>query len=192
LRIGKCYEKLGNKGEALKYFNRTVHEDPLLDKGWIAITDFYVRQKNNQKALYYVNKALAIDDQNRAYWKRYATINKAMGFYEEAEQGYRKAVEFGDSNLDTWLFWVDILQFLGELDNAIMSLLQATEFFPEEYQIEYRLAGLYFMLNEEEKGTFHLSNGLRLNFNNHNLLEELFPTVWTIKKVQSSIKRHKK
>jgi hypothetical protein len=25
------------------------HEDPLLDKGWIAITDFYVRQKNYQK-----------------------------------------------------------------------------------------------------------------------------------------------
>lgn len=192
LRIGKCHEKLGNKAEALKYFNKTVHEDPLLDKGWIAITDFYVRQKNFQKALYYVNKALAIDDQNRAYWKRFATINKAMNFYEEAELGYRKAVEFGDYQLDTWLFWVDILQFLGEFDNAVMTLLQASESFPEEYEIEYRLAGLYFMLNDVEKGTFHLSNGLRLNFNNHRMLEELFPTVWTIKKVQSLIKKHKK
>jgi hypothetical protein len=44
LRIGKCYERLGNKALALKYFNQTVHEDPLLDKGWIAITDFmYVK-----------------------------------------------------------------------------------------------------------------------------------------------------
>ena len=192
LRIGKCHEKLGNKAEALKYFNKTVHEDPLLDKGWIAITDFYVRQKNFQKALFYVNKALAIDDQNRAYWKRFATINKAMNFYEEAELGYRKAVEFGDDHLDTWLFWIDILQFLGEFDSAVMTSLQATEFFPEEYQIEYRLAGFYFMLNDTEKGTFHLSNALRLNFNNHTLLEELFPTVWTIKKVQSLIKKHNK
>jgi hypothetical protein len=31
--------------------NETVHEDPALDKGWIAITDFYVRQKNYEKAL---------------------------------------------------------------------------------------------------------------------------------------------
>ncbi|MEC4005394.1 tetratricopeptide repeat protein [Flavobacterium sp. SUN052] len=192
LRIGKCHEKLGNKAEALKYFNKTVHEDPLLDKGWIAITDFYVRQKNFSKALYYVNKALAIDDQNRAYWKRYATINKTMNCYEEAELGYRKAVEFGDANLDTWLYWVDILQFLGEFDNGIMSLLQATEFFPESFEIEYRLAGLYFILNEEEKGTFHLSNGLRLNLNNVSVLEELFPTVWSNKKVQSFIKKHKK
>lgn len=192
LRIGKCHEKLGNKAEALKYFNKTVHEDPLLDKGWIAITDFYVRQKNFQKALFYVNKALAIDDQNRAYWKRFATINKAMNFYEEAELGFRKAVEFGDNHLDTWLFWIDILQFLGEFDSAVMTLLQATEFFPEEYQIEYRLAGFYFILNDTKKGTFHLSNALRLNFNNHTLLEELFPTVWTIKKVQSLIKKHNK
>ena len=48
------------------------------------------------------------------------------------------------------------------------------------------------MLNDTEKGTFHLSNALRLNFNNHTLLEELFPTVWTIKKVQSLIKKHNK
>jgi tetratricopeptide (TPR) repeat protein len=191
LRIGKCHEKLGKKAEALKYYNKTVHEDPLLDKGWIAITDFYVRQKNYQKALYYVNKALAIDDQNRAYWKRYATINKAMNFYEEAEHGFRKAVEFGDANLDTWLFWVDILQYLGEFDTAIVTLLQATEYFPEEYQIEYRLAALHFIQNEEEKGTFHLSNGLRLNFKNRTLLEELFPTVWSMKKVQNYIKKHK-
>ena len=192
LRIGKCYEKLGNKVEALKHFNRTVHEDPLLDKGWIAITDFYVRQKNYKKALLYVNKAIAIDDQNRAYWKRFATINKAMNLYEEAEYGYRKAVEFGDTNLDTWLFWVDALQFLGEFESAIQTLLQASEFFPEEHEVEYRLAGLYFMLAEDKKGTFHLSNGLRLNSNNCTILEELFPVVWERKKVQTYIKKHKK
>ncbi|WP_026706554.1 tetratricopeptide repeat protein [Flavobacterium soli] len=191
LRIGKCYEKLGNKALAIKYFNKTVHEDPLLDKGWIAITDFYVRQKNYQKALFFVNKALNIDNQNRMYWKRYATINKEMNFFEEAEFGYRKAVEFGDTALDTWLFWVDILQFLGEFDSAIQTLLQSTEFFPESYEIEYRLAGLYFMLHEDKKGKFHISNGLRLNFKNHTILEELFPVVWTRKMVQNAINKYK-
>lgn len=191
LRIGKCYEKLGNKALAIKYFNKTVHEDPLLDKGWIAITDFYVRQKNYQKALFFVNKALNIDNQNRMYWKRYATINKEMNFFEEAEFGYRKAVEFGDTALDTWLFWVDILQFLGEFDSAIQTLLQSTEFFPEEYEIEYRLAGLYFMLHDDKKGKFHISNGLRLNFKNHTILEELFPVVWTRKMVQNAINKYK-
>lgn len=192
LRIGKCYEKLGNKVLALKYFNKTVHEDPLLDKGWIAITDFYMRQKNYQKALFFVNKALAIDNQNKLYWKRFATINKQMNLFEEAEFGFRKAVEFGDYQLDTWLFWVDILQFLGEFDSAIQTLLQAAEYFPEENEVEYRLAGLYFMLSDNIKAKFHLSNALRLNYDNYILLEDLFPVVWEKKMVRNYIDKHKK
>jgi hypothetical protein len=46
----------------------------------------------------------------------------------------------GDHELDTWLFWVDILQFLGEFESAIQTLLQASEYYPEENEIEYRLA----------------------------------------------------
>jgi tetratricopeptide (TPR) repeat protein len=190
LRIGKCYEKVGNKVQALKYYNKTVHEDPLLDKGWIAITDFYVRQKNYQKALHFVNKALAIDNQNRLYWKRYASINKQLNLFEEAEFGYRKAVEFGDYQLDTWLFWVDILQFLGEFESAIQTLLQATEYFPEENEVEYRLAGLYFMLQQTDKAKFHLCNALRLNSTNTIVLKELFPVVWARKMVQNYIAKH--
>jgi tetratricopeptide (TPR) repeat protein len=192
LRIGKCHEKLGNTALALKFYNETVHEDPLLDKGWIAITDFYVRQKNYQKALFYVNKALAIDNQNRLYWKRYATINKEMSFFEESEFGFRKAVEFGDTSLDTWLFWVDILQFLGEFDTAIQTLLQSSEYYPEENEVEYRLAGLYFMIQDNTKAKFHLSNGLRLNFDNYILIEDLFPVVWTKKMVRNYIEKHRK
>lgn len=191
LRIGKCHEKLGNQADALKYFNKTVHEDPLLDKGWIAITDFYFRQKNFQKALYFVNKAIEIDGENKLYWKRYASINKALNLFEEAEYGYRKAVEYGDYQLDTWLFWTDILQFLGEFEAAIQTLLQAAEYFPEEYEVEYRLAGLYFMLHETEKGIFHLSNGLRQNYKNRKILEKLFPVVWERKSVQEIIHKYK-
>lgn len=192
LRIGKCYEKLGNNAKALKYFNKTVHEDPLLDKGWIAITDFYVRQKNFDKALFFVNKALAIDNQNRLYWKRFASINKQLNRFEEAEFGYRKAVEFGDYQLDTWLFWVDALLFLGEFESAIQTLLQASDYFPDDNEVEYRLAGLYFMIKDTPKAKFHLSNAMRLNFDNYILIEDLFPVVWKRKMVQNYIAKYQK
>ena len=41
LRIGHCYEKLGHDELAVQFFEKTIDEDPLLDKGWIAITKFY-------------------------------------------------------------------------------------------------------------------------------------------------------
>ena len=192
LRIGKCHDKLGNKAIALKYYNKTVHEDPLLDKGWIAITDFYVREQNFDKALYFVNKALSIDNENKLYWKRFATINRQLNNFEEAEFGYRKAVEYGDNQLDTWLFWVDILQFQGEFDIAKNTLLMATEFFPESFEIEYRLAGLNYMDGKLVKGKFHLNNGLRLSYKNHTLIENLFPVVWARKVVQTEIDKYSK
>ena len=38
LRMGVCHEKLENDDMAKFYYYKTVHEDPLLDKGWLAIT----------------------------------------------------------------------------------------------------------------------------------------------------------
>jgi hypothetical protein len=67
--------------------------------------------------------------------------------------------------------------------------LQASEYFPEEYEVEYRLAGLYFMIHDDSKAKFHLSNGLRLSFSNKKILEELFPVVWARKMVQNAINK---
>lgn len=192
LRIGKCYEKLGNEKLALKFYNKTVHEDPLLDKGWIAITDFYTKQKNYSKALIYTNKALSIDNRNAQYWKRYATINRQINQFEEAEYGYRKAVEFGDLNLDTWLYWIDVIQSQGNFEMAIDTLLLASEYFPDNDKIEFRLAGLYFTLQKTIKAKFHLKSALRINFNSIEILKDLFPKVWEMKIIQELISNQSK
>lgn len=187
LRIGKCYEKLGNKVQAIQHFNKTVHEDPLLDKGWIAITDFYIREKEYQKALYFVNKALEIDNHNKAYWKRYATINKTLKFYEEAEFGFRKNIEYGDNKFKTWITWIDLLYKLGEYKNAKQALIQAEGIFANRYELEYRLAGINYTLNNNLQGYKYLISALQLSFENHTCLKELFPLVWKNKDVQSLI-----
>lgn len=177
LRIGSCYEKLKNNELAVQYYYKTVHEDPLLDKGWIAITKFYNKQKNYQKALYYINKAINIDSENVNYWKLYSKINHRLNFYEEAERGYKKTLELGNYELNTWLSRGDLLIKLGESEVAISNFEQALEFYPENAEIEYRLAGLHFSLNENSKGMFHLKNGLKYNQEFSFIIEELFPGI---------------
>lgn len=192
LRIGKCYEKLGNNELALQFYNKCVEEDALLDKGWIAITDFYFRKKNYQKALYYIEKAINIDTENVLYWKRYAKINKRLNLFEEAEHGFRRSIELGNYEMETWLSRCDILIALGEYDAAINNLLQASEFYPQHVEIEYRLAGLYFKVLEENKGKFHLKNGLDLDIEFSIIIEELFPCVYERLNVQELINSYKK
>lgn len=182
LRIGSCYEKLGQHDLAIQYYYKTVHEDPLLDKGWIAITKFFNKNKNYQKALYYINKAINIDSENVIYWKLYAQINHRLSLFEEAERGYKRTLDLGNFEIDTWVTRGDLLLKLGELEAAIINFEQALEFHPENAEIQYRLGGLFFTLQEKEKGLFHLKNGLKSNNEFSFIIDELFPAL--LKNVQ--------
>ena len=64
LRIGKCYEKLGKKSLAIEYILKATNEDPLLQKGWLAIIKFHIKESDFEKALFYTNKAISIDQEN--------------------------------------------------------------------------------------------------------------------------------
>lgn len=187
LRIGKCHEKLGNKDLALEYYQKCVEEDALLDKGWIAITDFYIKKRNYQKALYYIDKAINIDSENVHYWKRYGSINFKLGLFEEAEIGFRRSIELGNYELQTWLSRTDLLMQLGEFEAAINNLFQAIEFYPENAELEYRLSGLFYFLNDSIKGKFHLENGLKIDLEYAMILEILFPSVFELEEVQNLI-----
>lgn len=187
LRIGKCHEKLGNLDLAKQYYYKTVHEDPLLDKGWMAITDFYYSQKNYRKALYYINKAINIDGDNVHYWKRSAQIHKKLHFYEEADLAYKRTVELGNYELDTWIAWSDILIKLGEYKAAAECLLQGMEFYPSEAILEYRLAAIYYTNGDVKQGSEHLKNALKNGYRHLKNMTELFPNVFSRNSVKNII-----
>jgi tetratricopeptide (TPR) repeat protein len=178
LRIGKCNEKLGNKNKALRYYIKATKEDPMMEKAWTSIINLFVKEKKYNKALLYVNKALSLDGENFYYWNRHGFVNYKMGNFDAALAGYKKAVELGDYRLDTWIFWTDLLINSNQYKYALKTLITSIEYFPESYDIEYRLAGLYFTMNEIEKGCYHLHNGLRLKFKKHKVLFQLFASVY--------------
>lgn len=190
LRLGKCFHKLGNSELALKYFKKTINEDPLLDKGWIAIVDYYSKNLNFPKALSYIEKAIEVDGENALYWTRYAHLNKRLNFFEEAEYGYRKAIELGNYEEETWLCRADILLALGEIEAVVSNLNHGLEFYPQQVEMEYRIAGAYYKLNEMVKASFHLQNALKSDPEFVIILEELYPKVLAKAEVQELIARH--
>jgi len=184
LRMGKCYEKLDKSEIALEYYSKTVAEDPLLDKGWLAITNFYCKNKEYQKALHHINKAIEIDGENMDYWKRYAEINNRLASYDNAELGYRMSIEFGDTSLQNWLDRSDVLWMLSEKDATIVCLDQALEFYPENAEILYRLAGVYYETKLDDKAENCLHLALKKDWEFSIILEELFPKVFQRKRVK--------
>lgn len=189
LHIGICYEYLNNFPLAIQFYKRTVHEDPMLDKGWIALTDLYIKENKFEKALFTLHKAINIDEMNEKYWIRYALLNKELLYFEEAEKGYRKAAELSDFIVDYWIGWADILYVLGEYIIAVQKLLQISNFHPDEAEISYRLAVLYFTLSDFEKAVYHLTIGLNSNYDKRTIIQNLFPDQWQNPIMQNTIKK---
>ena len=178
LRLGLCYEKISDKKQALKYYNLTVKEDPLLDKGWLALTNLYIKEQNFQKALFFINKALQIDNENAAYWSRFAEINIKLNLFEEAANAFQKCIDLEDYRLDIFVALIDVLHFLGEYKDALQVLKKAKKLYVDFAEIEYRLSGLHFLTQDEKKGLRYLKNALKLDYEYHLVMKELYPSIF--------------
>lgn len=192
LRIGKCYERLQREEEALYYYYLTVHEDPLLDKGWLAITDFYLSRKDYGKAQEYIDKALNIDGENAIYWKRSGIIHKCLQQIHEADFAFKQATELGNYEMDTWLLWADVLRECRELEAAAMILQQAMEFHPESAEIQYQLAGVCLLLDEADRAGNALKKALRQAPDKFVFFEKTFPEISRASWVQRIVRESRK
>lgn len=188
LKIGLCYSKQSNNDEFLKYLFKSVKEDPAFDRGWVEIAKFYFAKKDNLKALFYINKAIDIDEQNPKYWHFYSKINKRLNYYEEAERGFKRTLECGDNSVEIWIERGDILIQLGEIEAAKFNFKQALDQHPKNEELEYRISGIYFELNKFKKGFKYLLIALHRNPEYVFILEELFPNVYRNNKIIQFIK----
>ena len=115
-----------------------------------------------------------------------------MNYLEEAERGYKRTLELGECNLETWISRGDILLKLGELEAAKYNFVQALEQHPKSEELEFRIAGICLKLNETETGYTHLLTALHFNAEHVFILEELFPEIYAQKAVLHFIKSYNK
>jgi tetratricopeptide (TPR) repeat protein len=192
LRIGECYEKLEKLDAAVSYYKKAVHEDPLLDKAWILLSNVYFDQENYQKAAYYLSKALKIDEDNALYWRRYAEINLRLSFFKKAVIGFNSCLELGDTSPEIYMGLTDVLSFLGEFNEALKVMLKAQKTYQHFAELEYRFVGLFFLLDKKEYAFTHLINGMRIDYEYHMILSELYPTVYENEKIQKLLIDYKR
>ncbi len=192
IRIGKCYEKLENMHTAIHFYKKAVHEDPLLDKAWMLLANAYYNDGNFQKALYYVNKAIEIDEINELYWKRSGDINLKLNFYEEAVKSFYTSIELGEQGLDVYTALADILLFLGDFEDGLKIVIKAKKIYKEAAEVEYRLCGLFMILDKEGYSLTHLKNALAIDYKHHSIIKELYPSVYENKQIQKILLSYKK
>lgn len=163
LRIGRCYEKLEDSKMAQYYYQETVKEDPLLDKGWLAITNLHFGQKSYAKALANIERALNIDRQNPSYWKKCAEIHVALSEYDQADFAYKQVVDLGDYELEVWLGWARVVYVLEDLASGIEILKQARELYPSDVHVAYYLVGFYLSMEDTTNARIALLDAVAID-----------------------------
>ena len=188
-RIGICYEKLGNKNQAINFYKDCLNDDPLMDKAWYALANIQYNTQDYNKSLYSINKALEISIEKAKYWRLYSKVNIGLSLYEEADIGFQKIINLGEADESIWLSKVDMVIKIGEFNYAIDILKECFDLFEDKSDIEYRLSGIYFLKKEVELGIKHFKKGLILNQKNYYIFKELFPTLFNLQYIQSLLKK---
>ena len=177
LRIGHCYELLGATEMALQFYRKTIKEDPILEKGWLALANFFYRQNELDEAISTINKALNVDQENIEFWKVFAKIQKKLKHFEQVEEAYKQMIELGLCDLDIWLERSDNLIKMNQSDLALVNLKQAAVFHIDEAEVYFRIAGILIEQLKTEEGLTYLKRAYEQNADYDFILEDLFPSV---------------
>lgn len=170
-RIGICHLQLGNKQLGVNFLKESIHLEPHFEKSWMGLIDFFLTEKNPQKALYYCKKGLQANEDCAQLWKKNGQIQYLLKHFAEADYAFENTIALGNYELDTWTQWIDALLHLRDWDKALKIGLQAREFYPEKAGIAIRVAGCYHALGKTDE-----SNYFKRAFqNNQSLIDEMTP-----------------
>lgn len=195
-KIGRCNELQNKHGEAEINYLTSLKHDILFDKSWLSVIDLYIKIGNLDKAKMYVEEAMELDDDNPYYWKKLRDISIDRNDKIEAYKACEKLANYDNVFMQVidWLVKADVLVWAKDDLNAASDLLLWTE---EKYQsnseIDYRLAGIYFELGENEKAVYRLQNAMMSDFHKGiDTLQKIYPNVWKRADVQQYITNYEK
>ena len=191
LQIAGCYKKLDNSKFAINYYHKAIDEDPLLEQAWLSLTDLYMDLEKFQKALFYIEKALEINNENCDFLNRFAEINIRLNLFEAAALAFKKSISYGDKRLVIYLALCDVLHFIGDFNDAKEVLVDSNKLYPKSSEIQYRLAGIYFILRKDDLALEFLEKSLKIDFNYKNLIKDVYPEMFLRNDVIKLISKYK-
>lgn len=191
-RIGRCYERLEKYTDASNSYQMSLKHDVLFEKSWLAVIDLHLKIEDLEKAKIFTEAAIELDDENPLYWQRLRDVSVCLKDWLRINQASKMLISFGELQLKNWLIWADAAIDAGDPVFAIDLLLRAEEYHPNRYEIDYRLAGLYFSsLQHNEKAVYRLQSAMINRFDKVSLFQKMFPMLWSNPNVQKYITDYK-
>jgi len=137
----------------------------------MAIGIIYEDNNQYEKALKYMQKAVALDDNNADYLYNLGDLQYQNKFYDEAIDNYAKVIEISPLNPEIWLDYTEAIAIRNGIEKAIEAINKGIESQAENASLLYRKSSYLFESGNIKESYKILIDALEMNFSSH---EELF------------------
>ena len=172
--IGRCHESLGNIDLAKKFYLKSVQIEPSNENSWESLILFFLNQKKLKKAKYYLDRALEINSDSIALWKKSLMLNVLTGKKEKVIDNCNRLIELGNYEIDIIIQLIDLYIEKKKWTEAYKIAEEALTSFTENRNLALRVAGCCFYLSRTEEGHYIL-NPETLNTYEKAKFSKLFP-----------------
>ena len=184
LRIGQCYQHLGDFPTAKAFLSKAIHLDPMNDEVHFHLGECYAGECDFRNAISAYRKAIQIEDKREEY---YAALGEAYCRENRpalAEQMFREATDIAPETPDYWIQYVRFLMNRQQYNLALDLLDEAIDYAvgPE---LDYCRVACLFLAGFEQEAFIQLSETLQEEFEHHTLLFEFLPVLESHSKVQA-------
>ena len=186
-RIGFCHLKLGNDQLAVEFFLEAVHLEPTSERGWSGLIDLYIEKENYQKAQYYIRKALKANGDSIELWRKSAIIHQNLKLPDEVIDAFQNMLDLGDFGWTTWVSCIDGWIGMEDWNKALEIAHKAKSFFPDDAELDYRIAGCHHRLNQSTEANYFFQNAKK-NKEMSPKITQLFPEFKQARILQNLLK----
>ena len=176
-KIGMCYLNMHNTEKAIAYFTKSVQEDPDLDEAHYELALLKDDINAGPEAMHHINQALKIIPESPDYLYVAAEIHRRAGMLNEAELIYEKLITLGHIDPDIFIDYAELLFDLCEFEQGMEILYQGVQLNPDSAEINYRLSGYLYTLQESDEANIYFKKALKIDPDRRMFFFQLFPNL---------------
>ena len=155
--IGRCHEKLGNNIVAEEFYFKSVELEPTNENCWLSLIIFLVSQKKLKRAKLYLEKSLIINADSIELWKKNVELCVELEEEKEIFKSCQKLFNLGHYGSDVIIKIIDFFLKKKKWRKAQNIAENAFSFCPNSRNLEIRIAGCCFHLNEIDEAMYLLN-----------------------------------
>ena len=176
VRIGECYEKMGDLRIACAFYKQAIGQDAACAEANFRLGECFLIEKKVELAADYFKKAVDLKKESDEYHAALAEVYVLLDDVRNAKRHFKKATNLAPDETKTWIQFASFLMQRGEFDGAF-EVLEDAELNSFGIELTYCRAACLFLMKNRADAFDALGDALADDFEMHDSLFDLAPSL---------------